>query len=133
MILGFFSKDHVDWRVSGGRTNDSKNYQIFFHVTDSEIPTLVETWLRGSRHTPFVPGTHKLVLQSRNDFWNFSVGERGLMVILSSDITIDVRNITAGDNTTLIFGQMSIESIQKIAQVCGISMDSHCSGVYKFE
>jgi hypothetical protein len=33
------------------------------------------------------------------------------MVILSSDITIDVRNITAGDNTTLIFRQMSIESI----------------------
>jgi hypothetical protein len=77
-----------------------------------------------------IPGTHKLVLQSRNDFWNFSVGERGLVVILSSDI---VRNITAGDNTPLTFGQMSIESIQKIAQVCGISMDSHCSGVYKFE
>jgi hypothetical protein len=62
MILGLFSKDHVDWRVWGGRTNDGKNFQICSLVTDSEIPTLVETWLRGSRHTPFVPGTRKLVL-----------------------------------------------------------------------
>lgn len=44
--------------------------------------------------------THKSVPQSRNDFWSFSVGERGLMVILSSDITVDVRDVSAGDNTT---------------------------------
>ena len=124
MILGFFSKDHV-----GVAEQTTAKIIRFFSMLQTEIPTLVETWLHGSQHTPFVPSTRKLVLQSRNDFWNLSVGEGGLLVILSSDITIDVRNITAGDNTTLIFGQTSIENIQKIAQICGISMDSYCGGV----
>jgi hypothetical protein len=125
MILGLFSRDHVDWRVYGGRTNEGKIHQGCILCTDAEIPSLVETWLRASRHKRFGPDTHKLVLQSANRFSNFSVGDGDFR----TRFIIDVRNITAGDNTTLIFGQTSIERIQKVAQACGVSMESQRSGL----
>jgi hypothetical protein len=56
------------------------------------------------------------------------------MVILSTpDIPIDVKSIKAEDYTTLLFGQMAIESIHEIAKLYRLVIDSDCNGVYKIE
>jgi hypothetical protein len=132
MVLGLFSKDAIDWKAFGGRTDDGSVVQFAGLLKDSEIPTLVEIWFPNSRHTSFVPGTYKLVRQSGNYFKHLHVREGGLMIILSSEDFIDV-HITAEDNSTLIIGQMSNKSIQKIAKLCKVSIEDQRGGVYKLE
>jgi hypothetical protein len=134
--MALFSKDPADVIQQGGRTDQGRNCQFGGHVTDSEIPETVATFLRDHSKHIHILGT-RLVRQSRNVFKCESI-PGGLMVILSSGGPVDIQITTdfqknTGDNTTVIVGHMSLESIEGIARVCGIQIMLDGDGVYKLE
>jgi len=81
----------------------------------------------------FQSGRYKLHPHPSSSFSNISRQGNNAMIIVSASDPVTVTGVSAGNNTVLILGQMSIATIGVLAGTCGIRFDptKNKNGIYK--